>query len=176
MWSWIKRSVSKKPASADMGSSYDPSKDDPLVPKIFFAGYVLNVAANEYRTEEELVAEIAVRLLEKAKSEIETRPDRSVADFLDGLFLLCISNVYSSHMRISFEKVAMISLTRRFATNPNMGDLIPEAIANYNEMMGAEDDAPRMIFSTLLKWTENPGPEETNKLQSLYSLLAQNVR
>lgn len=174
MWRWIKSTLAGKTEVPRAEALYDPAKDDPLVQRIFFAAYLLDLVPDPSKSETDFVANLSLALLRRLKQDQDILRDREIVDFIDGLFLLCICNVYSSHMNISFEKASMKALVSRF---PNgMPDTIPEILGNYNEMMRTEDDTTRMIFSTLLKWTNNPGTTELDKFRELYTLMLSHMK
>jgi hypothetical protein len=169
MMKWFKGRTDKDTKGSNM--PYDPRQDDPLVPKIFLASMqFLDVLPDQQQSEVEFVSRVTTSLLSKVKSKSKyVSADSDVVDFVDGIFILCICNIVCHHFSLVLELPATKSLAERFAMT-NSG-VIPEVIEHYNYMLAQNDDVPKMIFSTVRNFFDQPSSSSLTLMTNLHAEL-----
>jgi hypothetical protein len=182
MWKWPSRmSLGATPPSRH-AAQFEAKFDDRVVPRIHAAAFwLLDTPLRIEDGENSPVAEMALSLLSHAKSPIDDLASDEAEDHVDASFILCICNVLTSHLRISFENAANFALIRHLsgagipAHPERTGRKIGEVTAFYNFLIEKKPDIPKMVFAALRKFLKEPNAANRENFSELYQLIYNHV-
>lgn len=135
----------------------------------------LGVSRQKYKTDEEFVSRGSIALLKAIKQlvSINSLPSTESEFWIDGVWLMVLTNYFSFHYEASFEVTSTSALV--FHGGQSRTDEIAEIVASYNQMTDEDSKALRAIGQTCAKWANAPEHQNLLKLSQLYEIVTESL-